>query len=479
MYDDIGQLVWEDNSLLNRTFVYTYDDAGNILSKRTKALPAAGVTPTTLYSTYSYGYDDSWGDLLTSYRGVSITYDEIGNPLTYYNGSTYRFTWENGRRLKTASVGSNTLSFTYNHDGIRTSKTVNGVVHNYTVSGSLILTEEWGTNLVVYLYDANGAPIGMRYRTSSMAEGAFYTFWFDKNLQGDVVAVYNETGTKVLSYSYDAWGNQTTTVHNSSGTNSYAQYNAITYRGYYFDSETSLYYVASRYYDPVIGRWISAEQNVEKAKFDLEAELLAYNVFAYCANNPILYKDTSGESITIACIVILGGIGLLAGGHIAAKASKTNLGYVNGLWVLGGMVIGGGAGALLGWGVGAAATALGAYLTAGSGGTLGTVIYANWQQAEQALRNASKGVKQVFDTPFGRRVVDAFSKNVIREAKYGYQSLSQFIQQEINKDVWILNNTSVKSIEWHFYWSQVSNSGGPSGPLLEELLKHGIKVIFH
>ena len=60
------------------------------------------------------------------------------------------------------------------------SKTVNGVVHNYTVSGSLILTEEWGTNLVVYLYDANGEPIGMRYRTSSMAEGVFYTFWFEK-----------------------------------------------------------------------------------------------------------------------------------------------------------------------------------------------------------------------------------------------------------------------------------------------------------
>lgn len=49
-----------------------------------------------------------------------------------------------------------------------------------------------------------------------------------------------------------------------------------------------------------------------------------------------------------------------------------------------------------------------------------------------------------------KRIVDSYSKNVIREAKYGYQSLSKFIQNEINKDVWILNNTSVKSIEWHF-----------------------------
>ena len=290
VYDDIGQLIREDNPTLNRTYVYSYDDAGNILSKKTYALTAAGSTPSTLYSTYSYGYTDSWGDLLTAYRGVSFTYDEIGNPLTYYNGSSYTFTWENGRRLKTATVGSNTLSFTYNHDGIRTSKTVNGVVHNYTVSDSLILTEEWGTNLVVYLYDANGEPIGMRYRTSSMAEGVFYTFWFDKNLQGDVVAVYNETGTKVLSYTYDAWGDKTTTVHNSSGSNSYAQYNAITYRGYYYDAETCLYYLQARYYDPIIGRFINADSFVSTGQ-----GLIGSNMYVYCGNNPVVRKDDCGK----------------------------------------------------------------------------------------------------------------------------------------------------------------------------------------
>ena len=73
-----------------------------------------------------------------------------------------------------------------------------------------------------------------------------------------------------------------------------------------------------------------------------------------------------------------------------------------------------------------------------------------------------------------KRIVDSYSKNVIREAKYGYQSLSKFIQNEINKDVWILNNTSVKSIEWQFYWSEVSQIGGPSGLLLKELTNRGI-----
>ena len=166
------------------------------------------------------------------------------------------------------------------------------MVHNYTVSGSLILTEEWGTNLVVYLYDANGEPIGMRYRTSSMAEGVFYTFWFDKNLQGDVVAVYTETGTKVLSYIYDAWGNKTTTVHSSSGSNSYAQYNAITYRGYYFDSEISLYYVSSRYYDAKIGRFVNADA---VGLLGANRDFVSLNLFAYCGNNPVSREDDGGK----------------------------------------------------------------------------------------------------------------------------------------------------------------------------------------
>ena len=73
-----------------------------------------------------------------------------------------------------------------------------------------------------------------------------------------------------------------------------------------------------------------------------------------------------------------------------------------------------------------------------------------------------------------KRIVDSYSKNVIREAKYGYQILSKFIQNEIYKDVWILNNTSVKSIEWHFCWSKVAQTGGPYGPLLKELTNRGI-----
>lgn len=372
VYDDIGQLIREDNTSLSRTYVYTYDNAGNILTKKTYALTAAGSTPSTLYSTYSYGYTDSWGDLLTSYRGVSFTYDEVGNPLTYYNGSSYTFTWENGRQMKTATVGSNTLSFTYNHDGIRTSKTVNGVVHNYTVSGSLILTEEWGTNLVVYLYDNNGAPIGMRYRTSSMAEGVFYTFWFERNLQGDVVAVYNETGTKVRSYTYDAWGNKTTTIHNSSGTNSYAQYNAITYRGYYFDSETNLYYVSSRYYDAKIGRFVNAD-DPEALNAELE-NIVQDNLFAYCFNSPINRMDDTGAWPKWATKVVIGTAVIAAAAVLTVATGGV------------GMVGCFAAGALKGAAIGAA---VGATTGAATGAAKHRITTGSWNGAGQAALNGA------------------------------------------------------------------------------------------
>ena len=310
----------EDNSVKSRTYVYSYDHAGNILSKKAYALTAEGETPSTLYSTNTYGYNDAdWGDLLTSFNGHTITYDAIGNPLSYYNGSGFSFTWKNGRQLATATKGSDSLSFDYNDEGIRTKKVVNGVEHIYYLSGSQITAEQWGSNLCVYLYDADGAPIGMQYRTESMSAGKFYTFWFERNLQGDIIAVYNEGGTKVCTYTYDAWGNVTLTWVNSLATNLYAVYNPFKYRGYYHDTETGFYYVSSRYYDPEIGRWINADTtDVLSLPYYHPGQ---YNLFSYCNNNPVNDMDDDGQlswlakiAIGAAAIAVGVGVTVLTGG---------------------------------------------------------------------------------------------------------------------------------------------------------------------
>ena len=93
--------------------------------------------------------------------------------------------------------------------------------------------------------------------------------------------------------------------------------NPIRYRSYYYDTETSLYYVSSRYYDPEIGRWISPEPNVYNGEFDEGAGLLAYNVYAYCANNPVMYVDSDGEGIFLA-MAIGAGVGALISGAVKA-----------------------------------------------------------------------------------------------------------------------------------------------------------------
>ena len=180
------------------------------------------------------------------------------------------------------------MSFTYDDNGIRTSKTVNGVKHTYYLNGSQITAEQWGDKLLVYLYDASGSPIGMMYSTTSYAEGAFDVFWFDKNLQGDIVAVYNESGTKVAAYTYsDAWGDHSVTYSNG-GASTGAQYNPFRYRGYYYDTDLGMYYLQSRYYDPNTCRFINADGA-------LYHSMLGYNLFAYCENNPVNMLDTTGQ----------------------------------------------------------------------------------------------------------------------------------------------------------------------------------------
>ena len=166
-YDKIGQLIEVRDELEGLLYTYTYDASGNIKSKKLNLYFDGFVGALVTSDTYTYG-DTYWKDLLTSYNGVTITYDDIGNPLSYYNGTSYTFTWS-GRDLVGAIYNSNTYSFTYDENGYRTSKTKNGVTTNYYYDGGKLLAEETSGNVTVYLYDASGAPLGMQYRTANTA----------------------------------------------------------------------------------------------------------------------------------------------------------------------------------------------------------------------------------------------------------------------------------------------------------------------
>jgi len=133
-------------------------------------------------------------------------------------------------------------------------------------------------------------------------------FWFEKNYHGDIVAVYSDAETKLISYKYDAWGGFTTGYHNG-GSSTKATVNPFRYRGYYYDTHLSLYYLGSRYYDSQVGRFISAD---EVGYLGANRDLNSYNLYAYCSNNPITYSDPSGNSVTITALLVGAGIGLVS-----------------------------------------------------------------------------------------------------------------------------------------------------------------------
>ena len=157
-YDDNDQILRSDNNVLNYSSTFTYDDRGNILSKnkygytRNENISSNPTESTTF--TYS---NDGWNDKLISVNGTALTYDANGNVLTYGNKS---FTWSSGRNLAQITDGDNTYSYTYDENGIRTSKTVNGVTTYYNTRNGVILSQTDGENTWYFQYDTNGTPLG-------------------------------------------------------------------------------------------------------------------------------------------------------------------------------------------------------------------------------------------------------------------------------------------------------------------------------
>ena len=270
---------------------YTYDSRGNILEKKTYAFTLG--TLGTAQKTDSYGYaTDSWKDRLTSYNGSTITYDAIGNPLTYNNGSAYTFTWE-GRQMQTATKGNTTWTYTYNADGLRIGKTNGTTTYTYTWNENRQLSSmTWNTGYALFYYDADGIPYAVQNYDAIL--DVERTYLYVTNLQGDVLSIIDaSSGATAVTYTYDAWGRLISKSGTSSDYASIYEYNPLTYRGYIYDSETGFYYLQSRYYDPTVGRFLNAD---DTQYLGASGTLLSLNLFVYCENDPVNLVDSTGTS---------------------------------------------------------------------------------------------------------------------------------------------------------------------------------------
>ena len=195
------------------------------------------------------------------------------------------WTWQ-GRQL-TKAVKDKTVTFTYDSEGIRTSKSDGTNTTKYLLNGTQILAQTTNGKTLCFFYDQQGNRVGM-------ADSSNHFYYYIYNVQGDVIALADaSTGKLAATYTYDAWGK----IVKINGQNpedvastNIANINPFRYRGYYYDTETGLYYVSSRYYDPEIGRWINADGYVSTGQ-----GVLGNNMFAYCGNNPVNRVDPTGQ----------------------------------------------------------------------------------------------------------------------------------------------------------------------------------------
>lgn len=309
-YNNRGQIFMESEFTDGGTFAkdYTYDGLNRLTSEKITKNGAVTVERTYAYDTNgrmtSFGgnalvYDNR--GRLTGFGSKTFTYDNYGNRTS---DGTRTYTWTRGRLLS-ALAG---VSYTYDVNGRRFTKTSNGVTSTYFYDGNDLLVENKSNGKEFRFFYDNEGVCGFRYYNGT----GWTNYMYVKNAKGDVLEVVKENGDVVAAYSYDAWGNCTV----ESQSDGIGDMNPIRYRGYYYDSETNLYYLLTRYYDPTIGQFISPDG------FEyLDSETFGgVNLYTYCGFNAVMYYDPNGHFFISAA---LGGFAAFLFSQISGPVVQT------------------------------------------------------------------------------------------------------------------------------------------------------------
>ncbi len=469
-YDALSRIIREDNSLFNKTYTYSYDAGGNITQRNEYAFTLSDnldfETPT---GTFDYSYSSNgWKDQLLAYNGEKFVYDALGNPTTYRDKTLL---WSHGRQLdKFADVAE----YKYNANGIRTSKAIkvsmlecncgkedcdcNGTfTTSFFLNGNKIIKQHDCCNDLIFYYAADGVT-GFHLKNNLVDDD----FYYKKNAQNDIIGIYSTSGDEIARYEYDAWGNCIVKYLQDDGTygiiNSDYSYNDTSiinrfiafknpfrYRSYYYDFETNLYYLNSRYYDPQLGRFVNAD---DISTLDItQITLNGLNLYAYCLNNPVNEVDENGYFISFLIgLLIAAAIGA-AVGAVSYTASVVIKGVTTGKWEWNwaeflGSVVGGFVGGAFSYVFGA-----GTYASAFISGfftNLFTDVFSHWiygtefNFGESLLSSAFAGVLSMAFTG----IVNI--KYAIKGITYGRGSWSAISKQIFTK----LKNGSIKNVSF-------------------------------
>ena len=281
-YDYLNRLTRASGN--GATTDYQYDELGNLYLKVKNGQAT------------TFTYDN---DKLLSYGGNTLVYDDHNRITTLGNMS---LTWERDMLVSITNLGQ-TYTYEYDINGLRTKKTKGTSVTNYTYEGDLLVKQEDGTNKVLYLYDENSMLYGLIWNDEK--------YFYKRNLIGEISDIIDFNGNSVVKYSYDPFGKVESVTGSKAST--LGVINSMLYKGYYYDVETQLYWVSSRYYSPELCRWISPD-SIEY----LDPESInGLNLYAYCGNDPVNYYDPSGH-FAISALIIGAIIGAAVGFGTAA-----------------------------------------------------------------------------------------------------------------------------------------------------------------
>ena len=322
-YNDLNFLVSEKHisntssgSECTKSIEYEYNANGNLIKITTKNV-AGDIIDTTTFT-----HLNNHPCHLTKYNDFDVSYfgNRIRSIAKYEDGSVVEgkiFDWYADKLTKCQIYNNSILEteilYEYNPLGQRSRKVVNDEVTDYIYEDNKLIEEITSTHSMKYLYNAEGI-YGFIKKTGTTCSYYYYI----KNLIGEIIGIINNSGNMVVNYEYDPWG-KLLSITGSQATTIGTQ-NHILYKGYYYDVETQLYWVSTRYYSPELCRWISPDS----IEYLDPRSINGLNLYCYCMNNPIMYADPSGCFPVLACILgltALVGMGLTIGG----VASDNNL----------------------------------------------------------------------------------------------------------------------------------------------------------